>query len=236
MENNIEIIGLIYKSTKYLKLLYTELKKDYTQCIPGWDIGIRIVGNDPSHDVMSMLLDLDIESSFYYDADPNSHYLSRVYRCWNYAGQSSEYDNICFVNSDMIFSDGWLHNLLQHHDGINIPTSRLVESGKMRSGQHGISYNFGRTPENFNDAGWKTFVIENKKLYIMPGGLFMPCVFSTKLFRESGGYPEGNVNAEGKNIPGDVWFFNKLEKEYGMKHITVFDSLVYHIQEGEMDE
>ena len=28
----------------------------------------------------------------------------------------------------------------------------------------------------------------------------------------------------------------KLEKDYNMKHITVFDSLVYHIQEGEKDE
>ena len=36
---------------------------------------------------------------------------------------------------------------------------------------------------------------------------------------------------------GDDYFFhNVLEAKHNMKHITVFNSLVYHIQEGEKDE
>jgi hypothetical protein len=69
-------------------------------------------------------------------------------------------------------------------------------------------------------------------------------VFETSRFIESGGYPEGNIFRDGIGTQtrkaflqsGDAWFFEKLTSEYGMKHITVFDSLVYHIQEGEKDE
>ena len=35
---------------------------------------------------------------------------------------------------------------------------------------------------------------------------------------------------------GDAYYFQDiLEKKYGMKHVTVFDSPVYHIIEGEKD-
>ena len=77
------------------------------------------------------------------------------------------------------------------------------------------------------------------------GGLFMPCVFETKRFIESGKYPEGNVYHNGIGTinnggifvkSGDAYYFDDiLNKKYGMKHITVFNSLVYHIQEGEKD-
>jgi hypothetical protein len=79
---------------------------------------------------------------------------------------------------------------------------------------------------------------------IKRSGLFMPSLFSTSFFKETGGFPEGNIYSDGNAgsmvgnvvLPGDIYYFNKLEKEYGMQHITVFDSLVYHIQEGEKDE
>ena len=71
----------------------------------------------------------------------------------------------------------------------------------------------------------------------------MPCVFETQRFIESKMYPEGNIyhNGIGKLgimiKSGDAYYFqNILENKYDMKHITVFDSLVYHIQEGEKDE
>lgn len=67
----------------------------------------------------------------------------------------------------------------------------------------------------------------------------MPCVFSTEQFKASGGYPEGNVSIETRHgfiiEPGDIWFFKQMQKKYGRQHVTAFDSLVYHIQTGEMD-
>lgn len=55
-------------------------------------------------------------------------------------------------------------------------------------------------------------------------------------------YPEGNIYDDGIGTlgrfvkSGDAYYFDDiLRVKYNMKHITVFDSLVYHIQEGEKD-
>lgn len=242
MKKNIEIISLIFKSLDYLDLIYNELKSDKCK-VDGWDVGLRIVANDATPEILDRLKELDIPYSIYNDSKPNDYYLNRVYRCWNYAGESSKYDNICFVNSDMVFSDKWLDNLLKHHDGVNIPTSRLVESGKMRSGTHGISFNCGRRPNKIDFELWKKYSEITKKDEVHNKGLFMPCVFEKNKFLNSGSYPEGNIYIDGIGTlhprgviqSGDDWYFRKLENEYKMKHITVFDSLVYHIQEGEKD-
>src|SRR5512138_3730965 len=68
----------------------------------------------------------------YHDPNPTDHYLSRVYRCWNYCVESSEADYVCLVNSDMAFAPGWLDALKKRLDGRTLPTSRLVEPGFLR--------------------------------------------------------------------------------------------------------
>jgi hypothetical protein len=241
MNKNLEIISLIFKSCDYLDLIYKELKSDNCK-IEGWDISLRIVANDATPEVISKLKTLDIPYTIYNDPKPNDYYLNRVYRCWNHAGETSKADNICFVNSDMVFSKDWLTNLLKHHNGNNIPCSRLIESGKMLSGLHAVSRNCGRGPKVIDYNLWNDVVVEIKQDELKDGGLFMPCIFETKRFIESGMYPEGNIYSDGIGTlngfiqSGDDWYFKKLNNEYGMKHVTVFDSLVYHIQEGEKDE
>jgi hypothetical protein len=240
INKNLEIIGLIFKSIDYLELLISQLKSDNCK-VEGWNIGIRIVANDASDKVLNKLKCSDIKYSIYNDPKPNDYYLNRVYRCWNYCGISSEYDNICFVNSDMVFTENWLLNLLKHHDGINIPTSRLIESGKMPSGDHGISIDCGKTAKqiDFNKLNQVSKLLTENK--ILHKGLYMPCIFEKTRFIESGMYPEGNIYFDGVGTlngfvqSGDDWYFKKLERQYNMRHITVFDSLVYHIQEGEKD-
>lgn len=248
MGKTIELIALIFKSEDYLDLIVNEFRSVRT-IADGWDVSLRIVANDATPEIIAKLDELkesntlkkEIKVSIYNDPKPNDYYLNRVYRCWNYAGQTCQADNLCFINSDMVFSDNWLGNLLKHHDGVNIPCSRLVESGKMRSGTYGISYDFGRNPKNIDTEGWITAANEWSQDMVKDGGLYMPCVFEKKRFIESGMYPEGNIYTDGVGTlngfvqSGDDWFFKKLNKEYGMKHITVFDSLVYHIQEGEKD-
>jgi hypothetical protein len=242
MNKRVEVVALIFKSLDYLELIYDELKSD--KCVvDGWEVGVRIVANDATEPILKRLKELDIPYSIYNDPKPDDYYLNRVYRCWNYAGESSEYENICFVNSDMVFSEKWLDNLLKHHDGTNIPTSRLVESGKMRSGTHGVSHNCGRHPKHIHRDVWNQVVNQLSTDEVHEGGLFMPCILEKSRFLESGKYPEGNIYKDGIGTlhphgtiqSGDDWYFKKLENEYGMKHITIFDSLVYHIQEGEKD-
>jgi len=231
IKKNIEVIVLVYKSIKYLDHIYSQLKEII---VDRWKVNVRIVANDAISDVIKKLNMLDINKTIYFDQYPNAYYLERVYRCLNFAGQTSLYDNICFVNSDMVFGDKWLDNLLKYHNGRNIPCSRLVESGKLQSGLYGISKNFGRHPDEIDYNGWTNYVQVIKKDKIENGGLYMPCVFETKTFVNSGMYPEGNLVVNGKIISGDHYFFYNILKN--MRHITVFDSIVYHIQEGEMDD
>lgn len=248
---SIELITLIYKSTDYLDLIVSEFKKDYCK-VDGWDVRYKIIANDPTESVKNHLPSTGIDYVIYNDPKPNDYYLNRVYRAWNYGGFNSECDNFCFVNSDMVFSEDWLSNLLKHHNGENIACSRLVESGKLPSalGRHGVDMmaragrpNFGTNPKNINYSEWYKMANSIKEDRVERSGLLMPSLFSTSFFKETGGFPEGNIYSDGKAgsmvghvvEPGDVYYFNKLERDYGMKHVTVFDSLVYHIQEGEKD-
>lgn len=247
MKANVEIVSLIYKSVEYLNFICKELRGSSCK-VAGWDVGLRIVANDATDEVLEALKDCGVPYSIYNDRQPNDFYLNRVYRAWNFAGTSSEYDNICFVNSDMMFGPKWLENLLKHHTGQNIPCSRLVESGKMRSGTYGIEKDFGKNPTNISPAQFYDFVKETSEPIIKPGGLYMPCILTKDRFIEGGMYPEGNLFLENGKVvvgysndrpvmcSGDDFFFKGLEKKFNMKHVTVFDSLVYHIQEGEMDE
>lgn len=246
MKKNIEIISLIYKSVDYLNFICGELEGPFSK-VDGWDVGLRIVANDATPEVLEALKKCKIPYSIYNDPNPKDFYLNRVYRAWNFAGTSSEYDNICFVNSDMMFGPKWLENLLKHHNGKAIPCSRLVESGKMRSGSYGIEKDFGKHPTNMNPTQFYDFVKETSEPTIKQGGLYMPCILKKDRFIEGGMYPEGNLFYENGKVvvgypndrpvmcSGDDFFFKGLEKRFGMQHVTVFDSLVYHIQEGEMD-
>ena len=81
------------------------------------------------------------------------------------------------------------------------------------------------------------------------GGLYMPLLVHKQKFLNLGGFPEGNITLEslssylnGKSaqislpgdpcISGDDALFRKAMK-LGMKHITSFNSVSYHFQEGE---
>jgi hypothetical protein len=250
MPKNVELVCLIYKSRKYLQFICKQLASPHCR-VPGWEVGVRIVANDPTPEVEAMLKEREINHTIYRDPAPNDFYLNRVYRCWNFGATSSQYDNVCFINSDMGFSENWLRNLLKHHDGSTIPCSRLVESGRIpvATDRHAIAMNFGTNPDEFNQAAFETYADMISADKVAPGGLFMPCVFEKQRFIESGMYPAGNVfvvdgqlyagypNDRPVYKSGDAYFFEDvLGQRYGMKHITALDSVVYHIQEGERSD
>jgi hypothetical protein len=243
MKQNVEIISLIYKSVSFLDFIVDQLQSNFCKS-DKLNVGIRIVCNDATDKVLDYIKTKNIAYSIYNDPKPEDYYLNRVYRAWNYSGMSTTYDNIIFVNSDMAFSESWLDNLFKYHDGINIPCSRLVESGKMPSGKWARGYNFGTTPANFNKQAWEDSANISKIPSFGSHGLYMPCLLKTERFKDTGGFPEGNIYSGGIGAhtsqfikSGDDYYFHDiLENEYNMKHITVFDSLVYHMQEGEKDE
>ena len=137
--------------------------------------------------------------------------------------------------------------MIKHKDSPVCITSRLVERGVLRSGLYGIEKSFGN---NYNDYDEKSFLefaetIKENKIY--DSGLYMPLLIKKDYLEKVGYYPEGNVKA-GSNIfkpiiakqgedlmHGDKVLMAKLNY-IGVRHITAFDSIVYHFQEGEMRE
>lgn len=245
MKKNIEIITLIYKSVDYLDLMLKQFKSDLVK-LEGWDVGVRVIANDATEEVIKHLKNSGVEYTIYNDPNPNEYYLNRVYRAYNYSVKTSKYNNICLLNSDNVLSKDWLKNLLEHHDGVNIPCARLVESGKMNSGLHAINLrnnHFGRHANTIDFNRWEKFVESISVDLTQEKGLYGACIFNVERFLESGGYPEGNIYSDGVGTlnghpiksSDDYFFHDILENKYGMKHITVFNSLVYHIIEGEKD-
>jgi hypothetical protein len=176
----------------------------------------------------------------YHDPNPQDYYLNRVYRAWNAGARAAKTDLIVFINSDQWLAPGALENLLKRYDENTIPCSRLVESGKMPSGQWGISKDFGRTPSTFQTEAFERYADEIAVDEVRDGGLYMPCCLNRREFLDLGGFPEGNIYSGGIGHTstrfirsGDDHFFNHVATN--RRHVTVFDSLAYHVQEGEMD-
>ena len=227
----IVIVCLIYQSTKYLEFVLNSFNKHTP------DTKLLFVANDATSEVKKYLVENGIDHLIYENEDKDEYYIKRVYRAWNFGGNNADGDIIVFVNSDMAFSNNWLENLLKNLSEKRIVTSRLVESGKLGSPKIAISKDFGKSYNKFDESGFEKFAESIKEDKIVEGGLFMPCAIYKNIFVKSGGYPIGNrTEKSGKIISGDwIYFYEKL-KPMGIKHVTVCDSIVYHIQEGEMDD
>lgn len=231
----ITVVCLIYKSIEYANFVLNSFNNH--TCRKGRDIDFLFVANDPTDKLLAFLHEKKIQHLLYRNDDPNENYLKRVYRAWNYGGFNAPGDIIVFVNSDMAFSDKWLDNLVRNLREDRIVTSRLVESGKLRSGKYGIEKDFGRTNSKFDDDSFQRFATKISTPEIKAGGLFMPCAIYKDLFVKSRGFPEGNkVKKNGNITSGDRIFFYETLSSLGINHYCVFDSIVYHIQEGEKDE
>lgn len=245
----IEVVSLIYKSENYLRHIVSEFNSGRHN-VDNAEISFRIIANDPGFLITECMTD-GIPVSTYNDPEPDAHYLSRVYAAYNYGGMSSKADLICFVNSDMVFSNNWLNNLVKAYraDPYTIPCSVLVESGKMPSASCLKPVNFGQTLDQLNINGFLDYANKVVNQYtdsVIEGGLFMPCLLPKYLFdrrdKRQLMYPFGNLYSTGFGTfdgdlvqSGDAYYFDMLNRYRGLKHITVLDSVVYHICEGEKD-
>lgn len=247
MVKALEIVSLIYKSTKYLDHICKEISKT----IEGQnEITGRIVANDPTPEVEEALKTCGLPYSIYRDQQPDDYYLNRVYRAWNFAGKTSTADLLCFVNSDMMFHEDWLLGLMNCYrlfEAKCIPCSLLVESGKMPSKPPAYTNFFGNSPDNLDRLSFDAHALNINPRILYRGGLYMPCILPQELFDPDSEffypYPEGNIYEFGigqHTSPfiqsGDEWYFNQLKRKFGLSHITTTESVVYHWQEGEKDE
>ena len=244
MKYNVEIFALVYKSLDYLHFITKQLKSDYCNA-NGWYVGVRLILNDATDEVKEEVKKLDIPYTIFENPDPSEYYINRVYRAYNHGIVTSKFDNICMVNSDNAFTRNWLDNLLRHHNGINIPSPFLVESGKRGLGMNhnkSIKINFGTSPKTYNAKAFEEYSDSIRINMTRPNGLYV-ALFEKQRLIDVGLYPEGNIYNTGVGKfgdrfieSGDMFLFRKLQSEFGMNHITVLNSIMYHIQEGEKDD
>lgn len=240
----ISIVCLIYKSTDWLKFVQEQVIK-YTDLS---DKEFFFVANDASPDVLNYLRNNYIPHYVWTssEAQKKEWYINNVYRAWNFGAEKARGDFVIFINSDMALTPNWVENLFAAYDGRNCVAARLIESGKMRSGQYGIERNFGTTFDTYRENEFQAYAAEAADPTVKDGGLYMPLLIRREHFLSVGGYPEGNavpgsdpfspnIAKQGEAvISGDVILMEKL-KTKGIRHQTAFSSVVYHFQEGEMD-
>lgn len=132
-------------------------------------------------------------------------------------------------------------------------------------GGHGIEKNFGNTYHQYQEDNFQQFAEFIKEPKIVAKGLYMPMIIKKEHLERINYYPEGNITIEnwekmiqtapeklqtftyeyrtatevykeGKPcVPGDKVLMKKLEM-IGVHHYTSFESIVYHVQQGEMNE
>ena len=238
------IICLVYKSVEWLKFVYEQVFK-YTDMT---DKEFFFVANDAKPSVLSSLRDNYIPHYVFTNTPQQQAewYINNVYRAYNFATSKAQGDFVVFINSDMAFTPGWFESLWQAYNGANCVSSRLVESGKLRSGQYGVERDFGRDYSSYQEFEFQQYARDLVESKLEDGGLFMPLLIRKEHFLRVGGYPEGNIipgcdldhpvmARQGEAcISGDNVLMLKL-KTVGINHQTAFDSLVYHFQCGELD-
>ena len=247
-QRKISYVCLIYKSTKWLKFVYEQFHK-HTKLNDGDEF--YFVANDAYPEVLDYLTKNPHIKHYIHnntEEQKKEWYINNVYRAWNTAAKKANGDYIVFLNSDFAFSPNWETNLFKHMNNNRCLCSRLVERGILRSGTYGIERNFGNNHSDYDEEAFLKYTKEIAENKIEKGGLFMPLLVKKQHLEMIGYYPEGNIRKDSADIfkpiiakkgealiSGDVVLMEKLRR-INVHHYTVFDSIVYHFQEGEMRE
>lgn len=225
----VTVAALVYKDIRWIEWMKDGLSRAKTDI----DWRLMVVSNDGTPEVESS----PHVTHRFRNTDPEEYYLNRVYKAWNYAMLAAPTQWVVLMNSDMYVSDWWLDELVNCKRSMqrSVPTSLLVESGKLRSAMPEWVHDFGRTPADFQREDFLTHATnERKRGRVEPGRLFMPVLFDRQEFLDIGPYPPGNPLVNGKTISGDLALFQRFQ-EHGFSWLTCLGSMVYHCQEGEMD-
>lgn len=239
---SVSIVCLIYQSTAWLQFVYDQVLK-YTDLS---DKEFFFVANDATPEVKKYLHDNYIPHYIFENTEEHKKewYINNVYRAWNFGAEKAKGDFIMFINSDMAFTPNWIENSFSKYTGRNCVATRLVESGNLPTGGLCIEKNFGRHLTEYKESEFIEYSENIKINEVHRGGAYMPLLIKKADFIKVGGYPEGNMKLGGDifnpvfalkgedNISGDVVLMKKLSTN-DIEHVTSFESIAYHFQEGE---
>lgn len=250
----VTIVCLIYKSIEFCDWVWYSAHK-YTEELNNGIAKFLFVLNDGTEELRNHLIvkeypfieinnEIKSEEELVRMGIGWPEYLHRVYKAWNFGIRQCETEIVCLINSDMFFSPKWLTNLMNRLDGKTVVSSKLVEPSNRHpifrnpiTGSVAYHCEFGNSLSNFNEDEFISFVANNIKHDVEPGGAFMPLLMYKKQAELVNYYPEGNLCGNNFNHIieyGDANFIRKLDNA-GIKFITALDSIVYHLKEGEMD-
>lgn len=236
----VTVAMLIYASSAYLEFVLNSLS---THSNDTCDVTYLVVANDPWPSVVNYFqsqrwidfqatLNAPVRVVIHINEPKDPYWIQNVYAAWNRCLSECQTDLICFVNSDMAVTDNFLDNLLKFDLTKYVPTSRLVECGRMPSLPGLISKNFGQSLAELDITGFEKFASEVSEPFVsVVNGGFMPSLFRKDILQSIGGW-HSNKNG----IPGDQITMYLLNKHFGLQHIMVHDSIVMHWQRGESAE
>ena len=187
---------------------------------------IQVVGLDATEEVRATgRLDVD------YRTPPDSGLtrLGRIYKAWNVAVESAGDGLVALLNDDMVVSDYWLDELVDTmYTEPCVPTSLLIESGRIPSAIPEHVRNHGLSPEEFDAEGFRSHAAAIRRPGVVgEGRLYMPCLFQREQFLQLGGYPPGNP----EGTTGDKDLFARFARA-GYRHVECAGSVTYHVQTG----
>ena len=185
-----------------------------------------VLGNSPTEEVRATGR-LDVE----WEAPTGSGLtrLGKIYTAWNEVVRQAETDLVCLMNDDMYVSDYWLDELVDTmYTEPCVPTSLLVESGRIPSAIPEHVANHGLSPEPFDAEGFRNHAASIRRPGVVgEGRLYMPCLFQREQFLQLGGYPAGNPSG----TTGDKDLFARFASA-GYRHRECAGSVVYHVMCG----
>lgn len=223
----VTLVVLTYRSLRWLDwcISGTDESKNLTRY--RW----LVVANDATDEVIAGLSASDLDWIDHRNTDPGEFYINRVYRAWNRGVREAKTSAVIMLNSDMYGSDSWIDELVSSKcmTPFSVPTSLLVESGRIPSAMPEHVMDFGLSPDTFKAKAFRDHAAELRQLdSTETGRLYMPILVDRQEFFDIGGYPNGNP----LGTTGDKDLIRRYNKA-GFAHETVLGSVVYHAQEGE---
>lgn len=223
----VTLVVLVYRSLKWLDFCMEGVDSSKNVTRYRW----LVLANDATDEVRA---DPRITVNWQ-NEDPSEFYINRVYRAWNEGVLNAATQMVVMLNSDMFPANRWLDDLLAVRtiDSRTVPTSLLIESGRVPSAMPEHVRDFGKTPDEFQREAFhqhaKSITAAIPGL-TEPGRLYMPILVDRQEFIDVGGYPEGNP----PGTTGDKDLIRRYT-EAGFKHVTALGSICYHVQCGEQE-